>query len=234
MPEVFLDDLVSAYYDDLGLGYAKALVSGQICWVPILYIHEHKEIWRPQSTDQTGTTATTFIITAVGQDAYNRSAPLASPRLTTREEFPVVRAKIRPVILLTAPLSEIAGAAGRRENRINRGLCLVAPLYSILDPVSEVPKYPEEFVKRVRMLEYPQFSYAPKNAKARIRDSVVRLDTIQSIYHYHLEPTPTRLSVDALSILQGQIECYLAGRADTLYHDAREQLLHPDSPPSQA
>ena len=84
------------------------------------------------------------------------------------------------------------------------------------------------------MLEYPKFSYAPKNAKARIHDSVVRLDTIQSVYHSHLEPTPTRLSVDALSILRGQIECYLAGRDDTLYHDAREQLLHPDFPPSQA
>lgn len=234
MPEIFIDDLVAPYYEVLGLGYHKAPVRGQIGWVPILYTHEHREIWRPQSTDQTGTIATSFIITTAGQDAHRRTTPLSSPRLTTREEFPVVRAKIRPVIVLTLPMPEISGPPGKREDRINRGLCLVAPLYSVLDPVTDVPKYGEEFVKRVRKLEYEQFSYAPESVKARIRSSIVRLDAIQAVYHANLELTPIRLSSEALSILQGQIECYLAGGADTVFHDAREMLLNPDAPSDQA
>lgn len=230
MPDVFIDDLVSPYYDELGLGYHKAFVRGQIVWVPILYTHEHREIWRPQTTDQTGTIATAFIITSVGEDAYKRSAPLATPKLTTREEFPVVRAKIRPAILLTEPLPEIAGSSGKGENRINRDLHLVAPLYSVRDPVSELPKYQDQFVNRVRKLEYHQFSYAPQYSKARIRESIIRLDAIQAVYRSNLELMPVRLSAEALGILQGQIESFLTGRVGTVFHDARELLLNPDAP----
>ena len=192
MSEVFLDDLVSPYYEDLGLKYRNNLAPGQICWVAILYTYEHAELWRPQNTDQTGTVAKSFGITPAGEDAYKRSAPLADPKLTTREEFPVVRAKIRPVILLTSLITEIQSQSGKGENRINSHRCLVTPLYSIIDSVTEVRKYPKDFVDRVRTLEYPQFSYAPKNANARIHDSIVRLDAIQAVYHNRLEPSGLR------------------------------------------
>jgi hypothetical protein len=105
-------------------------------------------------------------------------------------------------------------------------------LYSIRDPVSEVEKYQAEFVTRVRKLEYEQFSYAPQHAKARIRDSIVRLDAIQAVYQANLELMPVRLCDEALRILQGQIEAFLTGRTDTVFNDARELLLHPDAEPS--
>ena len=103
----------------------------------------------------------------------------------------------------------------------------MAPLYSILDPVNQVRKYEAELVERIRTLEYAQFSYTPADSQARLRESIVRLDAIQGVQRPHLERTRTGLSDDALKILRSQIEVYLLGRQNTLFHDAREQLLHP-------
>jgi hypothetical protein len=44
--------------------------------------------------------ASQFRITTAGQDAFKRTLPLHVPRLETNEEFVVVRAKVRPVILI--------------------------------------------------------------------------------------------------------------------------------------
>jgi len=96
MPDFFLDDLISPYFEDIGAAYNRSLIPGQICWAPILYGYDRMEIWRPDATDQTGTIADLFRITTAGSDAFKRSTPLALPKLTTREEFPVVR---EPLVL---------------------------------------------------------------------------------------------------------------------------------------
>src|SRR5882762_6304475 len=90
-------------YSDLGLGFRSQKVTGQICSCPVLYCYENRKIWRPCETDETGTQAFRFKIVSEGADAYDRSSPLKNPDLSIHEEFPVVKSKKRPVVVVKLP-----------------------------------------------------------------------------------------------------------------------------------
>ncbi len=104
---LFIDEwLGDKSYKKLPLGFHSHFSFGQIFWTHAYYPHENLELWRPifDPGRQTKTYASSFQIVAAGQDAFKRSIPLASPKLETNEELLVVRAKVRPVILLMPEL----------------------------------------------------------------------------------------------------------------------------------
>jgi hypothetical protein len=105
---MFIDEWFSANYKKLPLGYANEanFRFGQIFWTHANYPHENLELWRPtpDPSDPTKTIASQFGITAARQDAFKRGLPLHAPRLETNEEFVVIRAKIRPVVLIQTEL----------------------------------------------------------------------------------------------------------------------------------
>lgn len=68
MAAILLRDLVPSLYDKLGPNFKSQKVVGQLCDTPILYRYENCQIWRPCSTDDTGTQASRFEIVAAGKD----------------------------------------------------------------------------------------------------------------------------------------------------------------------
>ncbi len=223
---MFLDELIEDFYEDVGGNYRQANTPGQICHTPILYTYEQREIWKPSGYDKTRTAATTFEITTAGEDAYNRTTPLADPRLETNEEFPVVRAKKRPVVLIKSAPARIPIKSLPGGPKLNRPLAVVVPCYSAVDKTRHAT-YPREFIDKVRRLEFPEVFFLPNDPGALDNDSLLPIYRLANAYQAHLDPTPRKLSSSILSILQGQVRYYLTGEYVGDYQTAREMLLNP-------
>jgi hypothetical protein len=199
----FLDDLIAEPFEKLGTDFRANFTPGQICQTPVLYSYENGELWRPSAWDASGTMATHFVVTSKPGDAYKQEKIIGSPKLEYNEEFPVVRAKYRPVVLLVPCPQEIAIKDVRGGGKINRHLCLVSPCYSVADRAGKA-KFRQEFLDKVRILEYPHFMFLPKSA-CLTNDSLLRLDSIQHVFHNELEPTQWRLCDELMEILRGQL-----------------------------
>jgi len=219
----FLDDLIEEPFEKLGVDFRANLRVGQICWAPVLYSYENSEIWRPSSLDASGTAATHFSVTPEPGNAYKEPKLLASPHLEAYEEFPVLRAKIRPVVLLVPCPKKINIQDTRGGGKINRHLCIVSPCYSVTDAMGKC-RFPDEFLKKVRLLEYPHFMFLPKAACLK-NDSLLRLDSIQHVFHNKLEPSQWRIAPDLLNILLGQITYVFTSVYEGDYKVARDMLL---------
>src|SRR5437773_11660026 len=99
---MFIDEWVGdAFYKKLPLGYHSQFCFGQFFWTHAYYPHENLELWRPipDPNEPTRTIASSFQIVAAPQDSFRRGLPLAVPKLETNEEFLVILAKWRPVLL---------------------------------------------------------------------------------------------------------------------------------------
>jgi hypothetical protein len=93
--------------------------------------------------------------------------------------------------------------------KLARHLCVVAPAFSLEDAVG-YQKATDEFIARVRRLEYPQFLFVPKGGPMTL-DSLVRLDELQSVAIQHLEPTGYTLSPEALTAFRSQVSLFMGG-----------------------
>ena len=120
-----------------------------------------------------------------------------------------IRGKPRPVIMTQPPDANLRKLGVGR--RIVRHLCPVALIFSAVDE-TEAPKFPQDFVDRVRRLEYPQFLFLPKGGPMT-RDSIVRFDELQSVVVQQLEPTGYCLTKDITAIIRSQVSFYLTGLA---------------------
>jgi hypothetical protein len=221
---LFFDDLVTSFYEKLGSTGHKNICAGQICKTHICYSHENREVWRPDNYDGTQTRAEIFKIVAAGTDAYKRRFPLGSPKLETDEEFPVIRAKRRPVLVIRAAPSEVKIRPLAGGSRISWPLALVVPIYSV-EGIAGEAKFPPAFIERARFLEFPEFLFLPDCPGVLDRDSILPLFRLTNVYQAHLEPTVWRVSEEVLEVLLGQMKYYLEGVYDGKYATARELLL---------
>lgn len=225
--QIFLDDLIPDFYEPVGANYRSAYQRGQICWTHINYADEELKVWRPTGLDESQTTVNSFKIENAPGDAFNRRYPLYIPALETHEEFAVVKAKRRPVVILNAapPNPGIKGIRG--GGKIYRPICTAAPVFSLVDRITQKPKYPQEFIDRVRKMTYPEFFFLPKGGSISCL-SYLRLGEIHATYQPHLEPEELRLRADVLTVLLGQVRFLLTGEYGGDYQTYREQLLHPN------
>jgi hypothetical protein len=223
---LFLDDLVSPFYEKLGLDYRSKLRVGQICFTHVLYSYEHRELWRPDGYDGTQTMADLFKRQAAGGDAYRKRLPLVSPKLETDEEFPVVRAKRRPVVVVRGSPVDIQVASLQGGSKINWPLTTVLPIFSLVRK-DESAKFPTEFVERLMKLEYPEFFFLPECPGVLSRDSFARLSRMTPAHPSHLVPSQWKLSDEAIEILLGNSRFSFGGPYEGKYAVAREMLLHP-------
>ena len=221
--EWFKDD----FYKKLPLGFHSQLSFGQIFRTHAYYPHENLELWRPilDPNEQTKTTASQFHVEAAGKDAFRRGIPLASPKLETNEEFLVVRAKIRPVILVMPELSPLGIDNKGYRGKVQRHLCLVAQVFGIVDPKTNRTEFNPSFVERVRKMEFPQLMFLPARAGILDVDSLLRLDELQSAFTPNLDPTQLALGDEVANILRGQLQYLVAGTGPTSYTELRELLL---------
>jgi hypothetical protein len=199
---VFLRDIVANLYEKLGSKYKQQKVIGQLCDTPILYCYENSQIWRPCETDVTGTQASRFEIVSAGADAYDRELPLKTPPLSIQEEFSVVRAKRRPVVLIK--LADGVSGTDTGSSFATRLLPMVIPLYGVQDDMGR-QKCPASFLERVQRLEFPEFFFLPADGAAVQKDSLLPLFRMTQAFDGRLEPRQWKLSDSLLRVLMGQI-----------------------------
>ncbi|MGA3027900.1 MAG: hypothetical protein ABSF98_24355 [Bryobacteraceae bacterium] len=228
---MFIDEWFPAYYKKLPLGYNNEanFCFGQIFWTHAYYPHEHLQLWRQvpdDPTEPTRTIGSRFRITAAGQDAFRRALPLHVPKLETNEEFIVVRAKVRPVVLIQSefPLSGVDNRGFR--GRIQRRRTLVAQVFGLADTRTGTPEFDQSFMERVRKMEFPQLMFLPQQAGVFEVDSMLRLDEVKSVFVPHLDAKQFCLCDDVANILRHQISFLLTGIGPNDYTDLREFLLN--------
>ncbi|MGB8496365.1 MAG: hypothetical protein WCE53_18360 [Candidatus Acidiferrum sp.] len=221
--EWFRDD----FYKKLPLGYHQQLSFGQFFRTHAYYAHENLELWRPipDPNEPTKTIASQFQIVAAGMDAFRRGIPLAVPKLETNEEFLVVRAKVRPVVLIM-PETPPFGVDNRGyRGKVQRHLCLVGQVFGLVDSKTNRAEFNPSFVERVRKMEFPQLMFIPACPGFVEVDSILRLDEFQSVFTPNLVPTQLALGDEVAEILRGQLQFLLTGAGPSSYTDLRELLL---------
>ena len=224
MGEKFFDEIVDSFFEEVGEVYRWAFERGQLFWTHILYHQEDLKFWRPKNYDETKTYASEFVISSSTKDAFNRQSPLYAPKLEINEEFPVIIAKRRPVILISPVPKRIEVSEIRGGGRINLNLCLVVPLYGVED-VDGKAKYTTEFIARIRKLEFPHLSFIPESRLKGLKNSICRIDRMQACYPNQIEAIDIKLSNEVLGVLKGQIEFLLTERYDDYYQLYREECL---------
>ena len=233
---MFIDEWFGpSFYKKLPLGYHAKQCFGQIFWTHAYYPHENLQLWRPvvDPGEPTKTSAFQFQIVSAGADAFNRNYPLHTPPLKSREEFLVIRAKRRPVVLVQS-VPPITGGENRGyKGKFARPLCLVAQAYSIADKPTGQTKFVPGLVDRVRLMEFPQIMFLPALPGALDGDGMLRLDQLQSVFVPHMEATQYCLSDEVQEILKCQLQYLITGEAlANDYTELRECLLEDAAAPS--
>ncbi len=226
---MFIDEWFDPFYEKLPSDFRVNHRFGQIFWTHAYYPHENLQIWRPveqDSTEPLKTMAHQFRIQAAGADAFKRSMPLHTPALKSREEFIVIKAKRRPVILAQSCSPFHSGENRGYKAKFSRQLCLVALCFGIVDKDTNRTKFDPALIDRIRAMEFPQVMFLPQSPGVFEGDGMVRLDQMQSVFAPHLEPTQFSLVPDLRDVLKDQLRAVLLGDSHYgIYADLREELL---------
>ena len=227
---MFVDEWFAAeFYTQLPLGFHNPanFKFGQFFKTHAYYPHENLELWRPvpDPTEPTRTIASKFQLVSAGKDAFRRGLPLHVPKLETNEEFIVVRAKERPVVLVQ-PECEIGFQNRGYRGRVHRRRCLVAQVFGLADVKTGHAEFSPEFVHRIRKMEYPQLLFLPKAPGVLEVDSLLRLDEFQSVFTPHLQPTQTALGGYLSEILRDQLQFLITEKGPNEYTKLREMILN--------
>lgn len=215
------------FFKQLPLGYHQHFSFAQFFRTHAYYPHENLELWRPahDPNEPTKTMASQFQLVAAGQDAFRRTIPLASPKLETNEEFLVVRAKVRPVVLVMPEIPPMGVDNRGYRGRVQRHLCLVSQVFGLADPRNGREEFSPKFVERIRKMEFPQLMFLPARAGLFEVDSLLRLDELQSVFTANLDPSQYALGDEVAAVLRGQLQYLLTGTGPTVYTELRELLL---------
>src|ERR1700733_8563163 len=201
--EVFEKD----FYKEQGAKDPPQFSFGQIFTTPAYYPHEQMQIWRPapDPTEPTKTYAEEFVIMPKVGNAFKRDLPLGAPPLKANEEFLVIRAKIRPVVVIRPELPPLDISKGSYKGAMQRRRCLVAQVYGTRYTATNELKYPPLFVERVRRMLYPHLMFLTEKRGPFEVASILRLDELQTVFTPHLTPTGYALSDYMAGVLQDQI-----------------------------
>lgn len=219
-----IDEILTPFYEACKPAQCEF---GHIYRTPAYYPHENLQFWRPVTylSDVTKSQATTFEICDAGADRFSHTYPLSKPKLDSHEEFIVIKAKIRPVILLIpeCPIDEPRTPGFR--SKIWRPLCLVGQVFGLSDPNSGIAGFSPTFVERIRKMGFPQLMFLPRHAGLFAVDSILRLDECQSVFTKQLTHSGFALTEDLKRLLQSQLAFMLTGEYTGDYQVYRELIL---------
>jgi hypothetical protein len=140
------------------------------------------------------------VIGPQNSDTFNhRPVAMAPYTLESSEAFIVLRAKGRPVVVLSEPL-QFSGWL-RRDFPPS---VLACPLYSFKD------RHLPEFRNRVFAMEYPMAFYLPDSGD--FPESFGRFDRLLVLPTGFLKPTAVRLTAFALKLLREHLWWFLTGQ----------------------
>jgi hypothetical protein len=191
---------------------------------PVFTDTSSSKFWRPDAYSIAGTAASSFCIERVKSDAYRRSLPLAEPKLETDEEFPVIRSKRRPLVLLSDLAQPIKEQFVAQDKHLCRKVAVFAPVYGVLKK-DGTAKFSSVMIDRIRKLEYPHLFFLPKTAGALTEDSILRFDYLQTLFLSHLEAYDFRLNDDILQIVDGILRFLFLKSYEGNYKILRDELI---------
>jgi len=227
---MYIDELYQkeGFYESVSNDTKNDFKFGSIYRTHAYYPYENLQVWQeiPDSADRTESFASQFKVKSISRKSFGktRSYPLATPPIQSNEEFLVIRAKIRPVILLLPDYPSETEISKTLRKKISRKRCLVGQVFSLADTNTNKEKFPREFVNRVRELEYPQFVFLPLERGLFKVPSLLRLDECQSVFTPHLEPTKFRLSEKIRALLRSQLAYLLDSQDGQSYVDHKNLL----------
>ena len=223
--EIFED----GYYKQLSMSEKSKFSFGHIFMTHAYYPHENLQIWRPviDAAEPTKTYSTNFKIESAGEDAFRRRLPISTPvlNLKTNEELLVIKAKPRPVILLTMERPIVGIDRTGYRGTLWRKRCLVAPVFGLQETEDGREEFPPPFVERLRQMEFPQLLFLPKKTGLFSIDGMLRFDECQSVFTGHLEPTGYSLSDDLIEIAKSQLNHLMTDVYEGAYEMYREDIL---------
>ena len=175
---------------------------GQFCWAPSFYLLEqrYERLVRTNYDERSGAT---YHLDKIdwSKDFDTDSTPDIELGVRYKDKLLVVRAKYRPVIIISSPISKFRN----EDKRVTDECYLVAPVYSLGGDDEKTP-YSPEFVDRLKAYAYPQFFYLP--AGARLKEGFVRFDRIQVFRKDLLKQWPMLLKDGAGRILRDWLQVY--------------------------
>lgn len=177
---------------------------GQLLWAPSLYLLDNRRRQAVKSSYTEDGGEQFRLEPANLRTEFNQPGEISHQLgLRTDERALVVRAKRRPVIIISQPV--VRWSDGRRQQEDSY---LVAPVYSFVGDETKL-SYSQTFIDRVKAYMYWQLFYLPPDGRRRIREGFVRLDRIQSVHRELLDHMPIRLSDDVIELLRDWIRVYL-------------------------
>ncbi len=224
-PDDSLHALIDPWWTTDG---SVTLIRGRLIWAVLAHVdQEPKRLVLEGRAEDTSHDRATY-----RTEPLNIRAPRAVQRLPVAgmPEAPgelhlAVRAKRRPALVLAEPAPEVeprfrVGAARWQTSRT----ILVAPYYGA-EQGNARGGWKPEFVTRIRRAEYPQYVWDRLPVgESSTSSSILRLDHVQPISSLHgtYEPTPHRLSPQALDIVEEALEWLRIGKLpDGQLHAAR-------------
>jgi hypothetical protein len=140
--------------------------------------------------------------------------PVAALPIYGSEVYLVQRAKRRPVLVLGIGGPEVPKNLRAGSPRWQTAPCLLVAPYFGVDATGARAGYPEAFVNRVRVCEYPQYVLDSLPVGGSTKRSMLRLDHVQPLgSHYNAyELTEHCLSAPALSVLDDWLVWMATGK----------------------
>ena len=194
------------YYDAPEQGSINDQIQriGQLLWAPSPYLLDNDRSQTVKSSyTEDGGEQFRLEPANLGTE-FNQPGEISHPLgLRTDERALVIRAKRRPVIIISQPVARWID--GRRQQEDSY---LVAPVYSFGGDETKL-SYSQIFIDRVKAYMYWQLFYLPPEGNGRIREGFVRLDRIQAVHRELLDHMPIRLSDDVIELLRDWIRVYM-------------------------
>jgi hypothetical protein len=217
MNELAALELVDEYYLSATHKEQSKYPRGHIYWCPCCYFSRRLSILYPRGSDPYDKMPTLFETKEIDPRKFNDPPhkPLRRPRLEAEEEFVVLRAKKRPVIVLSSKTEPWK----RRDGRIRTQCVLVAPMYSFRETDGL------DWKLRIRALAYHELFYLPGNETLGINESFVRFDRAHIVPSGWLKGKRVCLHPDALELLTEWFLFYLTGELDEFLREHRDELL---------
>lgn len=204
-PQYYFDTLVDDFYNVIDRNL-NIIINGQLCWAPVCYFQTELKVWRPDyaPTNEFGfATADYFSLVKNPSDLFAHDKPLIEPaKRETTEEFLFCQAKYRPVVIIGQSKGRKDIKEARRGHKFNHDILFVVPLYSLYKSNSDKCRFTNEAIENIRLLQYFNLLFIPNLSTYEIKDSIIRIDYVFSIYPELVKPIPLRLSNDPLSIIQ--------------------------------
>ena len=219
---MLVSDLIGGYYDKKSSAEPEF---GDIFFAEAYYAHENAEFFRAVSFEDNKTATHAKYFRIQTEKPFQHGIPLHTPKLETDEEFIVVRAKIRPVVLLQPHIEITDIDTTGFKSPLYRKQSLVAQVFSVHHPVTKKPKFPPEFLERIQQAEYSHLLYLPAYKEGVTTDSILRLDACQSVFTARLQATGLTLHRDAKDLLRSQFQCLVNDEYSGYYKLYRDEIL---------